>query len=214
VERAQMAIRKKLFLVTVAIMTTVLPSVARTDRATLEGTVTDPSAATISGARVKITAVETGLMQERTTNSNGQYRFPGIAIGLYTVSVSNSSFKTKVIEDVVLQVGQARTLDVSLQIGEASEKVDVVADRGPAERSSAEAATVTLLHSFGKERSSTPFLSWAYALFVENWGCGGWAHSERFPPAPLRVFFMAGRSSFWKVRFFWLRFSLCLAFML
>jgi hypothetical protein len=137
-----MSIRKKLFLVTVAIMTTVLPSVAQTDRATLEGTVMDPSAATISGARVKITAVETGLMQERTTNSNGQYRFPGIAIGLYTVSVSNSGFKTKVIEDVVLQVGQTRTLDVSLQIGEASEKVDVVADLGPAERSSAEAATV------------------------------------------------------------------------
>jgi hypothetical protein len=60
----------------------------------------------------------------------------------------------------------------------------------------------TLLHSFAKERSSTPFLSWASALFVENWGCGGRAHSERFPPTPLRVFFMAGRSSFWKVPFF------------
>jgi len=91
VERAQMSIRKKLFLVTAAIMAAALPSVAQTDRATLEGTVTDPSASTISGARVKIAAVETGLTQERTTNSNGQYRFPGIVIGQYTVSVSNST---------------------------------------------------------------------------------------------------------------------------
>ncbi len=115
---------------------------AQTDRATLEGTVTDPSGATISGARVKILAAETGITQERTTNPNGQYRFPGIAIGAYTVSVSNSGFKTKVVESVVLDVGQTRTLDVSLQIGEATEKIDVVADVGPSERSDADIATV------------------------------------------------------------------------
>jgi hypothetical protein len=133
---------KKLLLTFVVIAVMKLPSYAQTNRAILEGTVTDPSGATISGARVKISAVDTGLTQERTTNSNGQYRFPGIAIGQYTVSVSNSGFKTKVIEDVILDVGQTRTLDVSLQIGEASERVDVVAETGPAERSSAEAAIV------------------------------------------------------------------------
>jgi hypothetical protein len=119
-----------------------LPSFAQTNRATLEGTVMDPSGSTISGASVKILAVDTGLTQERTTNPNGQYRFPGIATGQYTVSFSNSGFKTKVIGDVVLDVGQTRTLDVNLDIGIASEKVDVVAETGPAERSSAEAATV------------------------------------------------------------------------
>jgi hypothetical protein len=96
----------------------------------------------ISGATVKVLAVETGLTQQRTTNSNGVYRFPGIAIGEYTVSVSNSGFKTKEIKDVILQVGQTRTLDVSLQIGEVSEKIDVLLEAAPAERSSAEAATV------------------------------------------------------------------------
>jgi hypothetical protein len=133
---------KKLFLALAVITAMAMPELAQTNRATLEGTVMDPSGATISGARVKISAVETGLTQERTTNSNGQYRFPGVATGKYTVSVSNSGFKTKEIEDVILDVGQTRTLDVSLQIGEASEKVDVVSEAGPAERSSAEAATV------------------------------------------------------------------------
>jgi len=63
---------KKLLLTFVVIAVMELPSYAQTNRATLEGTVTDPSGATISGARVKISAIDTGLTQERTTNSNGQ----------------------------------------------------------------------------------------------------------------------------------------------
>src|SRR6266849_319814 len=120
-------------------------ALAQTDRASLEGTVTDPTGAVISGASVRILATQTSLSQQRTTNPNGEYRFPGIANGKYTVSVSNSGFKTKVIADVFLEVGQTRTLDVVLQIGDASEEVEVVAGLGPAERSSAEAAIV--IHS-------------------------------------------------------------------
>jgi hypothetical protein len=117
-------------------------ALAQTDRASLEGTVTDPSGAVISGASVRILATQTSLSQQRTTNPNGEYRFPGIANGEYTVSVSNSGFKTKVTADVFLEVGQTHTLDVVLQIGDASEEVEVVAGLGPAERSSAEAAIV------------------------------------------------------------------------
>jgi hypothetical protein len=117
-------------------------ALAQTDRASLEGTVTDPSGAVIGGASVRILATQTSLSQQRATNPNGEYRFPGIANGEYTVAVSNSGFKTKVIADVFLEVGQTRTLDVVLQIGDASEEVEVVAGLGPAERSSAEAAIV------------------------------------------------------------------------
>jgi hypothetical protein len=125
------------------------PCFPQMDRATLEGTVMDPSGAIISGAKVKISAVETGLTQERTTNSNGQYRFPGIAIGEYTVTMSNSGFKTEEIKDVILQVGQTRTLDVGLQIGEVSEKIDVLPEAGPAERSSAESSQVIATDQIG-----------------------------------------------------------------
>src|ERR1700756_1540851 len=77
---------------------------AQTDRASLEGTVTDSSGGAISGASVKVTAVGTGISQERRTNSNGYYRFPGLSVGEYTVTVSNTSFKTKELADVILQV--------------------------------------------------------------------------------------------------------------
>ena len=106
-------------------------------------TLTDLSGGIIRGAKVKISAVETGITQERVTNSNGHYRFPGIAIGEYTVIVTTSGFKTKVIEEVLVEVGQTRTLDsVALEIGEASEKVEVKAEANPAERSSAESSIV------------------------------------------------------------------------
>ena len=117
-------------------------SFAQTDRANLEGTVTDASGSTISGARVQILEAATNQALERRSNSEGFYRFPAVAVGQYTVTVSNSGFRTKLIEDVVLQVGATRTLDVRLEIGLASERVEVKAELSPAERTSAEQSTV------------------------------------------------------------------------
>jgi hypothetical protein len=118
------------------------PVAAQTDRATLEGTVTDPTGATVSDARVKIAAVATAQGQERKTNEHGFYRFPGIAVGFYTVEVTRDGFSTKLIEDVELQVGETHTLDVPLILGKVTERVEVKAGNEPAQRSSAEAATV------------------------------------------------------------------------
>jgi hypothetical protein len=126
-------------ILTLALAVTAL---AQIDRAVLEGTVSDQSGASLVGAGVKILAVDTGITQEQTTNSKGYYRFPGLAVGRYTVTVTNKGFKTRVIEDVVLQVGQTRTLDATLAVGAPTETVEVKATAAPAERSSAEAATV------------------------------------------------------------------------
>jgi len=120
-----------------------LPVCAQTDRATLEGTVTDSSGAIIAGATVKITAVATLLTRQKTSNASGDYRFPGIAIGFYTIEVSSVGFKTKLIEDVELQVGETHTTDIRLEVGTVDERVEVRASGAdPAQRSSAEASTV------------------------------------------------------------------------
>jgi len=132
----------RMFVLPFIILLFALPTRSQTDRATLEGTVTDSSGAVISGASVKISEVATGISQERRANSNGYYRFPGLGVGQYTLVVSNPSFKTKVLEDVVLVVGETHTLDVSLTVGEVSEKVEIQAEASPAERTSAEAAAV------------------------------------------------------------------------
>src|ERR1700686_378890 len=115
---------------------------AQVDRAVLEGTVSDPSGGVIVGASVKVVAVETGLSEEQQTNSKGYYRVSGLAVGGYTVTVTKADFKTQVIEDVKLRVGQTRTLDIPLGVGTINEKIEVKASNSPADRSSAEAATV------------------------------------------------------------------------
>jgi hypothetical protein len=118
---------------------------AQIDRAELEGTVMDTTGAVIRGAKVQVLAVDTGISQEQQTNANGYYRFPGLAVGRYTVTVTDTGFKTQVIEQVLLQVGQTRTLDVRLAVGEIAEKVEVTATAAP-DRSSPAASTVIDIH--------------------------------------------------------------------
>jgi hypothetical protein len=118
------------------------PMAAQTDRATLEGTVMDASGATIGAAKVRIVEVQTGISAEKIANAEGYYRFPAIAIGEYTVTASDTGFKTKNIQGVRLQVGQTRTLDIKIEVGGVAETIDVRADAVPEELSSAESSTV------------------------------------------------------------------------
>src|SRR5580693_3256523 len=133
---------KSIFLVFLGVVVFDVISLAQVDRAVLEGAVTDPAGAVVVGASVKIQAGDTGLSEEQRTNSNGYYRFPGLAVGRYTVTVSDAGFKTRVIEEVTLLVGQTRTLNTRLEIGTIAERIEVKSEADPADRSSAEASTV------------------------------------------------------------------------
>src|SRR5216684_3498407 len=130
------------FLISVLSTITAVAAVAQIDRAVLEGAVTDPGGAAIVGAGVKVLAVDTDITQEQRTNSSGYYRFPGLAVGRYTLTVTNPGFKTRVIEEVRVQVGQTRTLDTRLEVGAIAERIEVKVSSDPSDRSSAEAATV------------------------------------------------------------------------
>jgi hypothetical protein len=132
----------KQFLSILLLTLATLPLFAQVDRAVLEGTVTDPSGRVIVGADVKILAVDTGIAQEQSTNAKGYYRFPGLAVGRYAVTVSNVGFRAKVVDDVTLQVGQTHTLDVGLAVGAVKEQIEVRDLPTPSERVSAEASTV------------------------------------------------------------------------
>lgn len=133
---------KNIPLTFVAVLILNVISLAQVDRAVLEGAVTDPAGAVVVGARVKIQAEGTGIAQEQQTNSSGYYRFPGLAVGRYTVTVTNPGFKTRVVEEITVQVGQTRTLNTSLEVGTIAERVEVKSGADPADRSSADASTV------------------------------------------------------------------------
>lgn len=80
--------RSRIFVLVTFAFAIAVPAFGQVDRATLEGTVKDSSGGLVSGAEVKITETRTGLTDHRATNEFGEYRFPGIAFGVYTLEVS------------------------------------------------------------------------------------------------------------------------------
>ncbi len=127
-----------LFLICLAVS----PLAAQVDRATLNGTVTDPSGALVAGAKVEAILTGTGEVREALTNDKGIYLLPGMAVGYYTIAFSHIGFQTLRYEGVELRVGQIVTLDAQMQLGEISAAIEVNATAPLLERSSAELAGV------------------------------------------------------------------------
>jgi hypothetical protein len=101
---------------------------AQSESATLTGTLTDPSAAVVNGADVIATNEATGVAVRTVTNTEGQYVFPALRPGVYTISVSSAGFKKLVRSNVTLQVNQTARLDLSMELGSTSEQVNVTAE--------------------------------------------------------------------------------------
>ncbi len=96
--------------------------------ATLNGTVSDPSGAVISGSKVTLKSPSTGLVRSTETTGAGLYSFSHLPVSVYDVTVEASGFKTSVRKDVTLSVGAAVTLDLQLTLGSTSETVNVSED--------------------------------------------------------------------------------------
>lgn len=89
----------------------------------LVGSVTDPNGAAISGAKVEITNVATGAVTTTTTDDRGAYVRNDLQAGLYKVSISQSTFKTTVKEDVRIEANKTYRFDAQLAIGGVEETV-------------------------------------------------------------------------------------------
>jgi hypothetical protein len=89
------------------------------------GTVTDPSGGSIQGAKVTLTATDTNITFNGTTDENGNYFFAQLKPGRYSVSIEKDSFSTATVSGIELLVGQRSRVDVSLKVGAVMEKVDV-----------------------------------------------------------------------------------------
>jgi Carboxypeptidase regulatory-like domain/TonB dependent receptor len=96
--------------------------------ASISGTVKDPSGASIASATVTATNTETGISQTQTTNGQGFYSFQSLPLGKYTIDVQEKGFKAYRQRDLTLDVNSALLVDVTLQVGQTTEKVEVSAD--------------------------------------------------------------------------------------
>jgi len=96
--------------------------------ASLNGTVADPSGASVPAAKVTVTNPATGFTRATETSDIGSYNFGGLPVGSYDLSVDAKGFKATKRTAIPLQVGSAVTLDVKLEVGSAQETVSVAAE--------------------------------------------------------------------------------------
>ena len=123
-----------------------MAATAQVDRASLNGTVTDSSGALVPRALVAVTGTATGFHREVATGNAGTYSFTALPVGNYTVRVRAPGMKTLEFQNVKLEVGENRTLDAQLQVGELTNVVHVEATAAPIDRSSAEFGGVIESH--------------------------------------------------------------------
>ncbi|HLJ17282.1 MAG TPA: TonB-dependent receptor [Bryobacteraceae bacterium] len=94
----------------------------------LLGSVTDASGAVIPGAHVTILEVNTGVIRNATTSGSGNYVFPDLAPGTYTVTVVQQGFKKVTRERVDVVVNSSVRVDLVLPLGDVNEMVTVAAN--------------------------------------------------------------------------------------
>ncbi|HEY0432128.1 MAG TPA: TonB-dependent receptor, partial [Pyrinomonadaceae bacterium] len=92
----------------------------------IEGTVSDPQGALVQGASVTARNAATNFARTATSEENGRYRISQLPPGTYEVKVTGTNFKTSVVTNFVVAVGQTTPLDIHLEIGGAAETVTVV----------------------------------------------------------------------------------------
>jgi len=120
-----------LFFVVAAVMAVVaLPSHAQFN-ASLSGTVADSTGAVIPGAKVTLTNSGTQQVRSVTTDGSGSYRFSALAPGSYTLSTSAPNFSTSTLSNVTVVAETPRDVNVTLQLGQTSQTVEVNADTVP-----------------------------------------------------------------------------------
>jgi len=98
---------------------------AQKDTGTIAGTVTDPSGAVVAGAKVVVREVDRGATFSTQTTQSGEYVASPLMVGRYTVTVEHSGFKRAVSQPVSLDVQQRAVVNIKLQLGQATESVEV-----------------------------------------------------------------------------------------
>jgi outer membrane receptor protein involved in Fe transport len=117
-----------LLLATAVSLVFATPAFAQGTKGILRGEVLDPSGAVVANAQVTARNQQTGVTVEGTTTSAGTYYFPSVLPGSYTVTVEASGFKKYVKTDVPVLANQENVADGKLELGVATQTVEVNAE--------------------------------------------------------------------------------------
>jgi hypothetical protein len=121
-----------------SLILTALPLLSQEFRATITGRVADASGSPVSGAKVEVKGLATGSVQNTLTGDDGSYQAPFLNPGEYTVAVEKAGFRRALREGIRLQVAGRAAIDFTLQLGEVTQSVTVMADAAVVETETAD----------------------------------------------------------------------------
>ena len=119
------------------------PATAQVSTATITGTVTDPSGASIAGVKVIVLETGTNFAAPSETNSSGLYRVQSLQPGTYDVSFEAAGFKRLTQKGLLLKVGDVLPVNAVLDIGSLTEQVQVSSQGTLLETETSSTNTVT-----------------------------------------------------------------------
>ena len=96
----------------------------------LWGSVSDSSGAAIAGAAVTVVNLETGSSRALVTDEAGRFNATALSVGHYEVAASKAGFQSDRRTNIALVVGQREEIDLTLQVGDVHQTVEVPADLG------------------------------------------------------------------------------------
>jgi hypothetical protein len=100
-------------------------------RASIQGVVTDPQGAAVSGATLTLKNLDTNQTLTATTDENGIYNFNALPSSQYSVTVEKPGFNKKVLDKVGVIAEQANALNIQLEVGEVTQSITVSGDSTP-----------------------------------------------------------------------------------
>jgi len=92
------------------------------------GRVADSTGAVLAGVKVTATNEATGVSRETATNDSGDYGFPQVPIGVYTLKFDLTGFKTNERHGIQVELNQVVTFNSVLEIGQTKEIVEVTSE--------------------------------------------------------------------------------------
>jgi hypothetical protein len=121
--------RRLFFAISIVLITLAGAAVLRADvTGSILGVVRDRSQAVISGARIVVTNVQTNFKQETTSGADGSYRILALPAGNYKLTVTAPGFREFTEKDIVVKVNDELRFDVTLDVGDINEKVEITAN--------------------------------------------------------------------------------------
>src|SRR6266568_3017181 len=151
-----MKVRFALVLVVLSVTTLM----AQTFRGTILGTVTDKTGASVSGAKVTVRNINTGLERSTQTSNDGSYSVAELPIGTYRVTVSHPGFQSFITSGVVVNVAGERRIDANLSLGKVEQSIEVSGESMPQVETTANvlggtitSSTIESLPVNGRDRS-------------------------------------------------------------